>query len=285
MIHIGLDPTIVKTGALTVGWHGVMMFLGTVTAVGLTLHLGRKIGIKDETVYSAALLAVVFGFIGARVTHVIDNWGAYYADRPGKIFAVTEGGLGWYGALIGGTIAVAVYSRIAKFSLGRFADAAVCGVFLGLSIGRIGCTLNGDAAGGPTSLPWGLIYTHPDSFAPHTYATHPSPVYEILWNMVILVILWRLWRRLTPEGSLFLVGVALYAVGRFAISWSRAEESVLGPLHQSHLISVGLFLFALVMLAVRKTRLVKPQACEAPTPGGPPAAGTGESLGSGPASS
>ena len=280
-MNLNLDPTIVSVGALDIGWHGIMMFLGTVTGVGVTLYLARKVGIKDDITFSAALWAVIFGFIGARVTNVIDNWAEYYSHNPGKILAVQEGGLGWYGALIGGTLAVAVYSRIAKFSLARFADAAAPGLFLGLSIGRIGCTLNGDAIGAETTLPWGLAYTNPAALVPRELLgvpTHPSPIYEIMWNAVMLLILWRLWKRLSPDGSLFLVSLVLYAIGRFIISWSRAEDLVWGgPLHQSHVISIGIFLFAVVMLIVRKTRLVKREAEPPAQPAEPPAAAAPQS--------
>ncbi len=271
-MNINLDPTIVSIGSLDVGWHGVLMFIGTCVGVGVTVWLARRVGIKDDITFSAALWAVIFGFIGARVTNVIDNWAEYYSHNPGKILAVQEGGLGWYGCLIGGTLAVAVYSRIAKFSLGKFADAAAPGIFAGLSIGRIGCTLNGDAVGAVTTLPWGLVYTHELSmgYTPLLEATHPAPVYEILWNVVMLVILWRLWKRLAPDGSLFLVSLALYGVGRFIISWYRAEALVWGgPLHQSHVISIGIFVFAVVMLIVRKTRLVKPEPEPPPQPAEP----------------
>ncbi len=142
-----------------------------------------------------------------------------------------EGGLGWYGALIGGTLAVAVYSRIAKFSLGKFADAVAPGLFLGLAIGRIGCTLNGDSPGAETTLPWGLAYTNPAALVPADLLgvpTHPAPVYEILWIMVMLLVLWRLWKRLSPDGSLFLVSLVLYAVGRFIVSWSQGRGPGVG---------------------------------------------------------
>jgi phosphatidylglycerol---prolipoprotein diacylglyceryl transferase len=178
------------------------------------------------------------------------------------ILAVQKGGLGWYGALIGGIVGVAIYSRLGRFSLARFADAVAPGIILGLSIGRIGCTLNGDSPGTATSLPWGFVYTNPDSFSPLWVPTHPAPAYEILWNMVILVVLWRLWKRLSPDGSLFLVMLAAYSFGRFWISWVRDEPAVLGLLHQSHIISLLLFVIAVSLLAFRKTRLVKPHAAE-----------------------
>jgi phosphatidylglycerol---prolipoprotein diacylglyceryl transferase len=270
-MHIGLDPEIAQIGSLSIGWHGVLMFVGIVVGLVLTLPLAKKLGIQHETTYTAAVWAVVFGFIGARLTHVIDNW-SYYSQDPVQILAIQKGGLGWYGALIGGIVGVAISARLNKFSLARFADATAPGIILGLSIGRIGCTLNGDSPGTPTTLPWGFVYTNPDSFSPLWVPTHPAAVYEILWNMVVLVVLWRLWKRLSPDGSLFLVSLVLYAVGRFVISWFRAEDHVLGPLHQSHLISLAIFIVAAGLLAYRKTRLVKTEPAEEKSPDAQPQA-------------
>jgi phosphatidylglycerol:prolipoprotein diacylglycerol transferase len=274
LIHIGLDPEIAQIGSFSIGWHGVLMLIGIVVGLAITLPLAKRLGIQPDTTYTAAIWAVIFGFIGARLTHVIDEW-SYYSQNLVEILAMYKGGLGWYGALIGGIVGVAICARLIKFSLATFADAVAPGIIAGLSIGRIGCTLNGDSPGTPTSLPWGFIYTHPDSFVPWQYlgqSTHPAAVYEILWNMVILVVLWRLWRRLRPDGSLFLVSLVMYAVGRFVISWFRAEGQVLGALHQSHIISIAIFIVAAGLLAYRRTRLVKPEpAEERPTEAGPQA--------------
>jgi len=261
LIHIDIDPNIGSVGSFTIGWHLILMLLGTAVGMLLTLRLAKRAGFPEGIILAACILAFIFGLIGARITHVLDDLD-FYRDNPGKIVAIWEGGLGWYGCLIGGTLAVVVYAWIKRFSLARFADAAAPGVLLGLSIGRIGCTINGDSPGTLTSLPWGFMYTNHDSFSPLWVPTHPAPAYEILWNMVILVVLWRLWKRLSPDGSLFLVMLAAYSFGRFWISWVRDEPAVLGPLHQSHIISLLLFVIAVSLLAFRKTRLVKPQAAE-----------------------
>lgn len=260
-MHIGLDPEIAQIGSFTIGWHGVLMFIGIAVGLGLTLVLAKRLGIQEEVTYTAGIWAVVFGFVGARLTHVIDSW-SYYSQHLVEILKIWNGGLGWYGALVGGIVGVAICARINKFSLARFADAAAPAIILGLSIGRIGCTLNGDAPGTETSLPWAFTYTHPDAFSPLWVPTHPAPVYEIMWNMIVLVVLWRLWKRLSPDGSLFLVSLVLYAIGRFTISWFRAEDLVLGPLHQSHLISIAIFLIATALLIYRKTRMVKPEPAQ-----------------------
>jgi len=264
-MHIGIDPTIAEFGSFSIGWHGVLMFLGIVVGVVLTLRLAKKTGIAEDIIVTGAICAVILGLIGARLVHVIDSWEIYSKDLL-KILAFHEGGLAWYGGLIGGILAVVIYARIKKFSLGRFADAAAPGVILGLSIGRIGCTINGDAAGTATSLPWGFIYTHPDSFAPLWVATHPAPVYEILWNLALVGVLLWLMGRIRPDGSIFLVMLAGYSFGRFIISWARDEAAVLGPLHQSHIISLVLFVVAVGLLIYLKAGRVKPVTVDALSP-------------------
>lgn len=259
-MHIGIDPNIATFGSFSIGWHGILMFIGIIVGVLLTLHLAKRAGFTEDIIYTSSICAVIFGLIGARITHILDHLD-YYSDNPGKIIALQEGGLGWYGGLIGGVLAVVVYSRIRKFSLARFADAAAPGIMLGLSIGRIGCTINGDSVGTPTSLPWGFIYTNPDSYG-YPYATHPAAVYEIIWNMALFALLWRLKDRIKPDGSLFLVMIAVYSFGRFFISFVRDEVTVLGPLHESHIISIALFVIAVALLAYRKVRLMKPEPPE-----------------------
>lgn len=262
-ITIGIDPDIFYIGSHAIGWHGVLMVLGIIVAVLLTLRLAKRAGISEESIFTSAFCIVIFGLIGARLVHVLDNLDLY-GDDPASIFAFWEGGLAWYGGLVGGFLGGAVYAWVGKLSLARLADTVAPGVVLGLAIGRIGCTINGDAAGTPTSLPWGFVYTNPNSFAPLGIATHPAPVYEILWNMAVFGLLWWLKGRLKPDGSLFLVMLAAYSFGRFFISWVRDEPAVLGSLHQAHIISLALFVIAVALLFYWKVTLVKPEAVVKP---------------------
>src|SRR5512136_3030938 len=126
-----MDPDIVSIGSFIIGWHFILMFLGTAVGMLFTMRLAKRAGFPEDIIYTACVLAFIFGLIGARTTHILDNLD-FYRDNPGKTVAIWEGGLGWYGCLIGGTLVVVVYSRIKKFSLARFADAAAPGVILGL---------------------------------------------------------------------------------------------------------------------------------------------------------
>lgn len=223
-----------------------------------TLRLSKRIGISEEFVYVSAPWVLIFALTGARLVHVLDNLGLY-SDDSSKILAFWEGGLAWYGGLIGGVLAVFVCARVKKFSLACFLDCCAPGIILGLAIGRIGCTINGDVCGIPTSLPWGIIYTHPGScpvkWGLSGVSLHPVAIYEIILCFTTFALLLWLLGWLKSDGSLFFVMVAMYSFGRFLLSWLRAEQvesAVWGPLHQAHIISLVLFVGAVALLAYHK---------------------------------
>lgn len=257
---IGIDPILGHLGTVEIAWHGVMMALGIVTGIIISLYLARKAGYTSEVIWSLALPGILWGLIGGmigtRVVHVLGNLN-YYTVHPERIVAIWEGGMAWYGGLLGGIIAVGIYARVKKFSLWRILDIAAPGTMIGLAVGRIGCTLNGDACGTPASLPWAITYTN-TPYAPYGVPTHPAPVYEIIWILIISVVLWRLWGKLRPPGSIFLLTIALYSLGRFGISWVRNplnEPAVLGSFHEAHIISLVLLLVAVFLLFYRQTSL------------------------------
>ena len=266
---IGMDPNIGNVGSFTVEWHGLLMALAIVFGVAFALYLARRDNFPTEHILPGVIWAVIAGLIGARITHVIDEWD-HYSEYPGEILSLWEGGLGWYGGLIGGVLAAWIYCRVKHISAGQHLDFAAPALMLGLAIGRIGCTINGDAPGTSTSLPWGLTYTHPDAFSPLGVSTHPAPVYEIIWLVIVVSVLLWLRKRIKPEWSLFFSMLALYSFGRFFISWVRDEPEVLGPLHQSHIISIVLFVAAVSVLLLRRAHLESTSDSE---PEGPDAAG------------
>ena len=46
----------------------------------------------------------------------------------------------------------------------------------------------------------------------------------MIWNMIALGIIWRLRGRIKPDGMLFALYLALYSVGRFAITFARQDR-------------------------------------------------------------
>ncbi len=143
---------------LPIRGYGVMLMLGVVSAMAIAMFQCEKAGLSRESFFSLATWTVVAGMLGARVFYVVQKWselGDSLQDKLWKALQVTEGGLVVYGSVIGGLIAIALWSRRNRFSLLLIADCVTPAFFIGLAFGRIGCLFNGCCYGGlcETSLP------------------------------------------------------------------------------------------------------------------------------------
>jgi phosphatidylglycerol:prolipoprotein diacylglycerol transferase len=262
MISIGIDPILVTLGSFSISWHSLFMTVAIVVGVWLSARLAAKAGLSVDRLYSIALWAVPGGIIGARLVHVIDYWD-FYSANPGSIIAFWNGGLALWGGILGGTLAVLVFSRVSRFPVAPYADRIALALILGQAIGRIGDIINGEHLSTPTSLPWGVVYTNPAAGRAFQHsleygAVHPAVAYELLMDLFIFGILWRLRGRFKPEGSLFLLYLSLYAAGRFSLSFLRLDSNtVFLSLNQAHWISLLVLVVAILLLIWRKTSYQK----------------------------
>lgn len=257
MISIGIDPILVTLGHFPITWHSLFMTVAIVVGVWLSARLAAKAGLSVDRLYSIALWGIPGGIIGARLVHVIDYWG-YYSANPGAILAFWQGGLAIWGGILGGTLTVLIFSRVGRFSVAPYADRIALALILGQAIGRIGDIINGEHLSTPTSLPWGVVYTHPDSPGYGLLPQHPAVAYELLMDLFIFGILWRLRGRFKPEGSLFLLYLSLYATGRLFLSFLRLDSNtVFLSLNQAQWISLLVLVVAIFLLIWRKTSYQK----------------------------
>ena len=143
-------------------------------------------------------------------------------QNPGQI--IGGSGLTIWGAVLGAALGIWIYSRFSKISFAHMADMLAPGIILAQAIGRVGCTILGDDYGYSTSLPWGFVYTSPNSPTNQAVGltpTHPVVTYEIIFNLIVFGILLLLRKKLRPDGSLFLVYLAFYSVWRIGSDFLR----------------------------------------------------------------
>ncbi len=250
MINININPI----AFLNVRWYGIMVALAIlVTVLWVAWQVKKGARISYDTVFMAAIVGIPSGVVVSRLLHVIDLWD-YYSQNPGQI--IGGSGLSIYGAILGATLGIWVYSKFSKFQFGYLADLIVPGLILAQIVGRVGCTINGCCYGTPASLPWAIIYTHPDSLGPLGIASHPTTVYEMIYLAIIFVVVLILKNRLRPDGSLFLVYLVLYSLWRLGIDFLRDGTPFLFGLHQAQVISI-IVLAIVVPLLVLRTRWVR----------------------------
>ncbi len=254
MIEIGIDPI----AFLNVRWYGIFIALAIIWIIlwtGWQIRKGAKI--SYDTLFAAALVGIPSGIVLARLLHVIDLWD-YYVQNPGQI--IGGGGLTAYGAILGAALGIWIYSKFSKLQFGYVADLVAPAVIVAQAvIGRIGCTINGCCYGLPTSLPWGIVYTHPDSLGPLGVAVHPTQVYELIFGLIVFGILLKLRGRFKPDGSLFLIYLSLYSLWRLATDFLRVGTPFLFGLHQAQVIAIIVLAITIPLLALR-TRWVKTEA-------------------------
>ena len=145
-------------------------------------------------------------------------------------------------------------------SIGRLADITAPALLIAQAIGRIGDIINGEHYAKMTDLPWGVIYTHPDSPGIFRPPTHPAVGYELLFDLVLLAAIWPLRDRLRPNGMCFTLYLATYSIGRFFLSFLREEfNEYFGALNEAQVVAILVVIFT-VPLLVWKAQLVRPTA-------------------------
>lgn len=260
MITIGIDPVIFSIGHFMIRWYGVIVMIAIGTGLWIAWREAKRKRLDAKHFSDAILWVIIAGMIGARLFHVIDHWPHEYVNDPIRALYIWEGGLAIWGGVIGGGVALAIFARRRHLRLSFLFDLAAPAVVLGQAIGRFACIITGDAMGKATTGPFGFAYTSPDAMVPQlgVYYT-PTPVYEIIMNLMIFGLVWRLRKNNLPDGVLFLIYLTLYSAGRFIITFWSSYEIVAFGLNQAQLISlialiVGVPLLVRLLLQNRKVQ-------------------------------
>jgi phosphatidylglycerol---prolipoprotein diacylglyceryl transferase len=251
---IDIDPVLVHLGPLALSWYGLFVAVAIVTGVWIALREARRKGLPVVEIESLALWVLGGGIVGARALHVIDRW-ELYAAQPHTILAIWNGGLAIMGAVLGGTLAGAFVAWRRGLPVLRISDAAAPGVILGQAIGRFACLFTGDAVGRPTDG-FGITYLNREAMVPQLgVAYEPVFLYEMAWDLGVFAVLWAFRTRLRVDGQLFALYLALYAAGKFALTYLRTETVWLAGLQEAQLLAlVGIAVAAVWTLAARRVR-------------------------------
>jgi len=229
-------------GPVDVQWYGLCVLLGFLVWVLVTARMWKRGGGDAIDAGWACLLAAPVAFIGARVYHVVTDYDMYRGN-PTDAFDVTQGGLGIFGAILGGVLAIVIYANARSWPVGTFLDCAIVGVPLAQAIGRFGNYFNQELIGSPTSLPWALFVDPP--FRPLEYANvayfHPVFLYEAVLNVMIFLLLGLLWKPLHERfrpGCMVGAYLMLYGLARLLVEGLRIEPAlIVGPFRLNQVIA------------------------------------------------
>lgn len=262
------DVQSIQIGPLSIAIYALCILTGIVlAAVWSAKRLGDRGGDRGAVI-DITFMAVVFGIIGARLYHVATHWGFYFAEgrewwnpfERDAIWNIWDGGIAIFGALLGGGLGVWIATRMNGIRFWSFADALVPGLLLAQAFGRLGNWFNHELFGEPTTLPWGLeIAQSNPSFPvglPEGTLFHPTFLYEILWNLLGIVVLLAIERKWQLRwGQFFATYLIWYGIGRFFIEGLRLDTSfVLFGLRTNQLTALAAVLLGLIIFIVQRKR-------------------------------
>jgi phosphatidylglycerol:prolipoprotein diacylglycerol transferase len=247
MLDFTPDPIAFQIGPLPVYWYGIGYALGLAAVYFLLTRLAKRAGEDPELVGNGMVIVAIAALIGGRLYHVIDQW-ALYKDDPLKIILPPYTGLGVYGGIFTGLIALILYTRSRRLSFWRWADIVAPSLFLMQAVARWGNFFNQELYGPPTTLPWGIpiecahrIAAYPCTDFGDSTRFHPLFLYESISGLLgMLFLLWigrRFRARLRP-GDLILVFFIWYAVVRFALETLRSDNWTLFGIPTAMVVSI-----------------------------------------------
>lgn len=242
---------------------------------------------KDQ-VWPIVFIAVLFGIIGAKIFHQLENLDEFMRDPIGSIMSFS--GLTFYGGFITAAVAVVIYSKKHNIEWQHIADSVAPSLIMAYGIGRIGCQVSGDGDWGIVNnmlqpgwlsfLPeWVWAYNYPHNIlnqgitiagcaGPHCFQlaepVFPTPIYETTISLIIFSVLWSIRKKLKVPGSLFAIYLMFNGAERFLIEKIRVNNifDFLGmKVTQAEVIStlifiIGLFLLVFLNVNNRKKMIV-----------------------------
>ena len=244
---LGLELTLNRVAIIVLGrpiyWYGIIIAAGLLLAVALCSRWSVRFGVNENQIIDMMLFAVPVALLAIRAYYVIFNLGLYKNPDGtlnwGAIFRYSDGGLAIYGAIISSAIVLLIFCRVKKISFLAFADLGVHGLFIGQLMGRWGNFMNVEAYGAPTTAPWRMCgpTIAQDLFAQGyvdeagyfailsgNLGVHPAFLYESLWNLAGLAMVYVMGKKRKFDGQCFLFYLFWYGLGRAWIEGLRTDS-------------------------------------------------------------
>lgn len=277
--NIGLEFSIKEIAFEIFGrgiyWYALILTFAMLLGVIYVIWRAKQQNISSDTVIDYALVSIILGIIGARLYYVLtslDNYNSF-----AEVFYIWEGGLGFYGAVIGGAVAVIAVAKFKKMSALRMFDLIVPAMLIGQGIGRWGNFVNGEAYGsaelfeffgakfniaGTSSLPWIMqIDSLNNGVAVSSVVCQPTFLYESIWTVLGFVLINVYFKKRKFDGQILFAYLAWNGFGRMFIEGLRTDSLYIGPVKISQLLGLLFFVFGTILFFAGG-KLLKTDKCE-----------------------
>lgn len=209
-------------GDFCVSAYGLMMTIGVLVCGFLILLKAKNIGIGNEEMIIVMSTTLGTALLGAGLLYILVSYSIRELIESifsGNFAFLKNGGLVFYGGLIGGIVGSILASYWQHIDIRKVEQCIVPVLPLGHAIGRVGCLLAGCCHGfeynGPFAVKNLLISAEKTYF--------PIQAVEALLNLVIFAFLIWYARKKHPTYHLLRVYLLLYSILRFMLEFCRGD--------------------------------------------------------------
>ncbi len=237
--------------------YGVFAAIGLAIGLIIVFRAGAREEFNRRRLLDLVLWVLVSSLVFAKLSTYLVDWRVFFVDDPWtfvdlfggprrvpRVLVMWEGGLVYYGGLLGGALAAVIFLRGKagqsgrKMSTARVADVIFPALSLGHVWGRLGCFMAGccfgKAGGGSLGVAFGpdsQAYKHhasqsllPPPFGA-TYNLHPVQLYSAAAELVISgALIFVLWPRRRAPGQIGLTYLTCYSALRLILELFRGDR-------------------------------------------------------------
>jgi prolipoprotein diacylglyceryl transferase len=252
--------------------YGLLIAVAIAAAIWLSQRRWEQIGGERGTMATIAVWGVPGGLIGARVYSLATSWGVDTGGHWYRALEIWQGGLGIWGAVIGGIAGGYLGARRHHLPARPLLDCVAPAFALAQAIGRWGNYFNQELYGRPSGLPWAVKIDNPAAPYPPHATFQPTFLYECIWDLIVLgLVLWVERRFRIRRGYLIAAYASFYTFGRFWTEYLRIDHAhkYLG-LRLNDWTSILVFVVSTVVLLVRGRARPGDECSGDPLPPGTP---------------
>ncbi len=207
--------------------YGVLVAFGFAVGIYLASRQARREGIPAYVILDMAFWILIAAMVGSRILFIIVNMDDYIA-QPVNLIKIWQGGLVFYGGLMGAVLAAWRYTQKHRLNFFKIADVMIPSVAIGHVFGRLGCFTAGCCHGIPTGIKgFGAVFTEAGTVVARNHLLgvplHPTQLYEAGGELVIFLVLIFLRRRKRFHGELFIAYLVMYPILRSIVEMFRGD--------------------------------------------------------------
>ncbi|MCM1292592.1 MAG: prolipoprotein diacylglyceryl transferase [Bacteroides sp.] len=251
-----MNPDLIS-GPVTIRWYGLMFAIGFLIGYEIVARMFKHEGAPERWLGFLLLWTMAGTIIGARLGHCYFYEWDYYSANPIEILKVWKGGLASHGGAIGVIVGVLCFSLFTshRSPLWTF-DRLVVPIALVGGLIRLGNLFNSEIFGGPTDLPWGMMFVNSREWHMlyEGIPCHPTQIYEALCYFALFALLmWMYWKRNAEQRPGLIFGVFLVGtfLSRFFIEFIKNDQEAFEAdmvLNMGQCLSIPFVLVGLVLI-------------------------------------